>query len=276
MGNEGSTSGRLHPILAVPAVIVGLAAMTVAAMLTAGLGMRPMLIASELALASPALIALAVARGRAAMGLVPVPPRVIAIALGAGAALWAASLGLLELQYAVWTPPPGYLQEFQRLHDMLRPQGPVDAALSVLAIAVAPAVCEELLFRGLVLQSLLPLLRPAVAVVASAVLFGAIHIDFSGSGATLYRVPFAIVVGVGFAFLRLRSGSLIPSMVAHAVVNTITFAAALQESPAATLPSPRPLLGVTLLLAGTTALVWLLSLLRPAPISPSHERAHSL
>jgi sodium transport system permease protein len=276
MGNKGSTSARLHWALAPAALFAGLAAMTVAAGLTAGLGMRPMLIASELALASPALIALAVGLGRAVMGLAPVPPSVVAIALGSGAALWAASLGLLELQYAVWTPPPGYLQEFQRIHDLLRPHGPLDAALSVLAIAVAPAVCEELLFRGLVLPSLLPLLRTAGAVTASAVLFGAIHLDFSGSGPTLYRVPFAIVVGVGFAFLRLRSGSLIPSMVAHAVVNTITFATALQESPAATLPSPRPLLGAALLLAGTTALVWLFSLLRPAPTSPSHERAHSL
>ena len=71
--------------------------------------------------------------------------------------------------------------------------------LSVLAIAVAPAVCEELLFRGLVLHSLLPLLRTAGAVAASALLFGLIHLDFSSGGATLYRVPFAIAVGVGLA-----------------------------------------------------------------------------
>ena len=189
--------------------------------------------------------------------------------------LWAASLGLLELQYAVWSPPPGYLQEFQRLHDMLRPRGPADAALSVLAIAATPAVCEELLFRGLVLQSLRPLLRTAGAVAASAVMFGLIHLDFSGSGATLYRVPFAIVVGVGFAFLRLRTGSLIPPMVAHAVVNATTFAAALQEEAGAALPSPRPLLGAALLLGGTAALGWLLSRARAAPAS-SPERVQSL
>ena len=275
MVNEGSTPPAPHWVLAPAAVIVGVAAMTLTALMFAGLGLRPMLVASELALASPALLALAFAPGRAAAGLRPVPVRVIVVALGAGAALWGASLGLLELQYAVWTPPPGYLQDFQRLHDMLRPHGPADALLSVLAIAIAPAVCEELLFRGLVLQSLLPLLRTAGAVAASALMFGIIHLDFSGGGATLYRVPFAIVVGVGFALLRLRSGSLIPSMLAHALVNTTTFAAALQESPTAALPSPRPLLGAALLVGGTAALLWLLSRLRPAT-SPSHERAHSL
>jgi membrane protease YdiL (CAAX protease family) len=219
---------------------------------------------------------LAFPAARPMLALRSMQPRTLAIALGSGAALWATSLGLLELQYAVWAPPAGYLQQFQQLHDLLRPRGPFDAALSVLAIAIAPGVCEELLFRGLVMQLLLPRLGTVVAVAASALLFGLIHLDLSGSGATLYRVPFAIVVGVGFAFLRLRSGSLIPSMVAHALVNATTFAAALQESPAPTLPSPRPLLGAALLLGGAVALVWLLSLLRPAPTSPSHPRADSL
>jgi sodium transport system permease protein len=249
---RGSATGAPHWILAFPAVVVGLLAMMLAAAATGPLGIRPMLIASELALASPALVALAFAPGREAIGLRPVRPLAVALAIGAGAALWAASLGLLELQYTVWAPPKGYLEEFQRLHDMLRPRGAADAVLSVLAIAVAPAVCEELLFRGLVLQALLPLRAP-VAVAVSAVLFGLIHLDFSGSGATLYRVPFAIAVGVGFALLRLRSGSLVPPMVAHAIVNTITFAASLQEGPAAALPDPRPVLGAALLVGGAAA-----------------------
>ena len=45
-----------HWSLALPAVIVGLLAMAMTAALTAPLGIRPMLIASELALASPALL----------------------------------------------------------------------------------------------------------------------------------------------------------------------------------------------------------------------------
>jgi membrane protease YdiL (CAAX protease family) len=162
----------------------------------------------------------------------------------------------------VWSPPPGYLQEFQRLHEMLRPRGPADAVLSVLAIAVAPAVCEELLFRGFVLQALLARLGTAGAVALSAVLFGVIHLDFSGGGATLYRVPFAIAVGVGFALLRLRTGSLLPAMLAHAVVNATTFGVALHEDPVTTLPDPRPGLGLALVATGVAAQGWLLARLR--------------
>jgi membrane protease YdiL (CAAX protease family) len=256
--------------------MAGVAAMGVAAFLTAGLGVRPMLVASELALASPVLLALAFPRGREAVPLRPVGARAIVIALGSGAALWGASLGLLELQYAVWPPPPGYLQEFMRLHELLRPRGPADALLSVLAIAVAPGVCEELLFRGLVLQCLLPRLGAALAVAGSALLFGIIHLDFSSGGATLYRVPFAIAVGVGFALLRLRSGSLVPAMLAHALVNATTFTAALQQPPQATLPAPQPLLGLGLLVGGAALQAFLLTRLSAGGAPPSRALADSL
>lgn len=263
MGSRGSARSGPPAVLAPVAVLAGVAGMFVAASLAAGLGLRPTLVASELALASPALLVLAVPRWRAALALRPVRPAVIALAVLSGGALWAASLGLLELQYAVWAPPPGYLDEFRRLHAMLRPHGFLDAVLSVIAIAVAPAVCEELLFRGFVLQALRSAMGAAAAVVVSAALFAAIHLDPSGGGATLYRVPFAFLVGVGLAVLRLRTGSLVPAMIAHAVVNATTFAAALQETEA--LPTPRPWLGAALLAGGALAQAVLSARLRRPP-----------
>jgi membrane protease YdiL (CAAX protease family) len=263
-------------VLAPVAVLAGVAGMVVTGSLTAPLGLRFMLVCSELALAVPALIALANPRWRASLGLRAVPVSLILLGLASGAALWAASLGLLELQYTVWTPPPGYLRDFQRLHDMLRPHGAVDAALSVLAIAVAPGVCEELLFRGLVLASLRARVGTAAAVAVSALLFGAIHLDFSGGAATLYRVPFAIAVGVGFALLRLRTGSLFPAMAAHALVNTVTFAAALQEQPSASMPAPQPWVGAGLLVAGLLAQAFLLIRFAPEPPARSHAALDSL
>jgi membrane protease YdiL (CAAX protease family) len=112
-------------------------------------------------------------------------------------------------------------------------------------------------------------------VAGSALLFGAIHLDYSGSGATLYRVPFAIAVGTGFALLRLRTGSLFPAMAAHALVNTITFAAALQETPTAAMPPPQPWLGAALLLAGAAAQVFLLVRFTSSRVAP-HPAAHPL
>jgi membrane protease YdiL (CAAX protease family) len=276
MDEDGSSRGAPPVTLALLAVVAGIAAMATTGVITARLGLRPMLVASEIALAAPALLAMLIPRWRPAVGLRAVPWRILVLGLASGAALWAASLGLLELQYSVWSPPPGYLQEFQRLHDMLRPHGADDAVLSVLAIAIAPGVCEELLFRGLVLPALLARWGTNAAVAGSALLFGAIHLDYSGSGPTLYRVPFAIAVGTGFALLRLRTGSLFPAMAAHALVNSITFAAALQEQPAAATPPPQPWLGAALLAAGAAAQAFLLIRFTSSRAAQPHAPAHPL
>ena len=257
MDKAGSVppSPLLHPVIAPVAVALGLAAMLQTGRLAPALGLRPTLIACELALGLPALALLVVPALRGAMGARAVGGLTLLAAAVSGGALWAASLGLLELQYTLWTPPPGYLQQFMGLHEALRPHGPFDLAFSVAAIALAPAVFEELLFRGLALAALSSAVSRGSAVVLSSALFAIIHLDFSGSGPTLYRVPFAMAVGVGFALLRLRTGSLLPSMLAHAVVNTTTFLAALQEQPTGPLPDPRPALGAALLLGGLAVFV---------------------
>jgi membrane protease YdiL (CAAX protease family) len=257
MGKAGSVppSPLLHPVIAPVAVALGLASMLQAGRLAPVLGLRPTLITCEAALGLPAVLLFAVPEVRRAMGARGIGSLTALCALLSGAALWATSLGLLELQYALWTPPPGYLQQFQGLHEALRPHGPLDFAFSVAAIALAPALFEELLFRGLALAALLRALDTTNAVLISSALFAVIHLDFSGSGPTLYRVPFAMAVGVGFALLRLRTGSLLPSMLAHTVVNATTFVAALQEQPMGPLPDPRPGFGAALLVGGAAAFV---------------------
>jgi len=228
------------------AVVLGLVAMYACAGVAAPLvGLRPLLIVSEAALVVPGLILLA-GFGipfRDGLALGRVDRRRVILSIAAGASLWAASLGLLELQYVVWQPPPGYLEAFRRLHEALRPADPFDALFSVAAIALAPALCEELLFRGIVLPSFLRALGPAGAVAGSAALFGL---------TVLYRVPFAFAVGVGFGALRLLTGALPPVILAHATLNTITLLATpLVDDPSQPMPDPKPLVGVALLLAGS-------------------------
>jgi membrane protease YdiL (CAAX protease family) len=162
-------------------------------------------------------------------------------ALGAG--LWLASLGLLELQYTVWRPPPEYIEGFRRLHEMLKPRGPLDALFSLLAIAVMPALCEEAVIRGLLLPSLRSRLPALLAVVLSSLVFALMH--------DAYRRPFTFAVGLVLGALRLHTGSLLPSLIAHATLNAMTFGAApLLDDPEQPLPDPRPLLGAALLLTG--------------------------
>jgi membrane protease YdiL (CAAX protease family) len=257
MGKSGSVSTPALPWPLAPVVVaLGWVSMLGCGLLSRNLGLRPALLASEVGLALPAFLAVGLLRGpwSDALALHAIPRKVILLSLLAGAAFWAASLGLFELQYTVWRPPPGYLEAFERLHAALRPSGPFDALLSVGAIALAPAVFEELLFRGAVLPALLRPLGGAGAIVGSAALFGLIHLDFSTPGGAFYRVPFAFAVGLGLGILRVRTGALLPSTLAHALLNTITFVAEpLTEDPSAGLPDPRPLLGLALFAGGIVA-----------------------
>jgi len=255
MRTEGSAAPAtsLPATFAVAAVAIGLVAMNLVAALVARAGLRPALVLAEAALVLPAVLALLLLRRpvAAAFALRPLDRRTLALSLAAGAAFWVLSLGLLELQYAVWAPPPGYLEAFRALHEALRPAGPLDALVSLVAIAVAPAVCEELLFRGVVLPALVRPLGAAAAVLATAVLFGAIHLDAAGGALSLYRVPFAIAVGIGLGALRLRAGTTTAPIVAHALLNAATFAAApFTDDPAQGLPEARPLVGAALFAAG--------------------------
>jgi len=216
------------------------------------IGLRPLLMASELLLIVPALLAL-VLLGRpllASLGLRPVDRGAVVVALAAGAGLWAASLGLLEVQSVFWPPSEAFLEMFRQLHKALRPRDALDAAFSVAAIAIFPATCEEILFRGVVLPALARPLGAIGAVLTSALMFGLIHLDAAGDGAAFTRIPFAILVGVGLGLLRVWTGSLLPPILAHAVLNTITFATVVVTGVGEETETADAVLGSALLVGG--------------------------
>jgi len=95
------------------------------------------------------------------------------------------------------------------LHAGLRPavHGTGDAWL--IAVALASAVGEELLFRGL--------LVPLLGVVASSLLFGALH-QMRGR-ARWGWVAWATLMGLALGALFAATGSLVGPIVAHAIVN---------------------------------------------------------
>ena len=105
--------------------------------------------------------------------------------------------------------------------------------------------------RGILLPSLRAHLPAAAAVGLSSIAFALLHDP--------YRMAFTFAVGIALGALRLRSGLLLPSMIAHATLNTLTFAAVpFLDDPNAPMPDPRPFVGAGLLALGLlgTAAAW--------------------
>ena len=108
----------------------------------------------------------------------------------------------------------------------------------LVVIPVATVLVEELVFRGVLLGLLRRLLTAGRALVASAVVFGLWHLlpvwrgggagDLEGGslGAVAATFVATFAAGLGFGWLRQRSGSLVAPICAHIGTNSVTFAAA--------------------------------------------------
>jgi len=90
---------------------------------------------------------------------------------------------------------------------------PFTIAMMFFAATVMAPILEELSFRGLLFPALTKYMKPVVAMLLSGCLFGMVH----PQGPVLWASLAAI--GSMSAFLTYRTGSLIPSMVMHAVHN---------------------------------------------------------
>jgi len=84
-----------------------------------------------------------------------------------------------------------------------------------LPVIVVGPIAEELFFRGLVLRGFLGRYSLAQAVGASAILFACIHLS-------IWVAIAVLPLGFGFAWLRLRTNSLVPSILSHMTVSITT------------------------------------------------------
>ena len=90
--------------------------------------------------------------------------------------------------------------------------GPAVAGVIVIRACVLAALGEEVLFRGVLYTWLRQRLPASAAIPASAAAQAAIH----GFPAIL---PLAFIMGLGFGWVRERSGSTVPTVIVHAVHN---------------------------------------------------------
>lgn len=159
---------------------------------------------------------------RSALNLHPISPT------GAAASLVTGFFAvILVIQLGYWfnrvLPVP---QEFQE--EMAKLFGgagglPQLAALLFVA-AVSPAICEEVMFRGVMLSGFRSRMGNWPAIVLSGVLFGIFHIS-------VYRIPPIAVLGIVLSYLTVRTGSIHAGILVHLLNNTLAILLATGYAP---------------------------------------------
>ena len=85
----------------------------------------------------------------------------------------------------------------------------------LLLIALTPAICEELAFRGFILSGLRRMGHKWGAIVLTAVLFGLAH-------GILQQSLAACVVGIVIGYVAVKTGSLLPGVLYHLTHNSLS------------------------------------------------------
>ena len=152
-------------------------------------------------------------RAAQAMGLVRCRPADVGLAVAAcgGAYLMAAAIQSAVGPWS-WSSSIAILKAMGSDDGRLATAGPAVAWIIVIRASVLAALAEETLFRGVLYTWLRQRLPASAAIPVSAAAHAAIH----GFPAIL---PLAFILGLGFGWVRERSGSTVPTVIVHTVHN---------------------------------------------------------
>ena len=92
----------------------------------------------------------------------------------------------------------------------------------LLTAAVSPAIAEEFFFRGFVLSAFRSKLSDFRSVLFSSFLFGLFHV-IAGSVLSIEKFLPTIILGLAIGFVAVRTGSLWPGILLHALHNGLVF-----------------------------------------------------
>lgn len=135
--------------------------------------------------------------------------RYIAAGLLIGLSAWIPAHELSVLQQRIVGTPQAVVASAESLAQALLE---LPVPIVFLLIAVVPAVCEELLFRGFLLSSLSGSARKWTAIIAAAGVFGVFHF-------LLFKFAVTASLGVLLGYLCWQSRSILPAMIAHLLHN---------------------------------------------------------
>jgi membrane protease YdiL (CAAX protease family) len=146
----------------------------------------------------------------------------------AGAVLGILGLNHLLTLYGSWQdrvfPMPEALR--QLWEALLEPRGVLDYAVLLLLLGPLPAFCEEVLFRGFLQAGFVHAFEsPVKGIAVTAVVFAVFHFD-------PWRFVGVLALGLFLGILAYRTGSLLPSMLAHALNNVVAIVLANAGDPA--------------------------------------------
>ena len=161
-------------------------------------------------------------------GLARLPPRPLfrlrapSVRLAAPVAMVAASGFVLSQSLAAWMERwlgPGYAPDW----EVYAPRDGPERVAALLALAVAPAVCEELMFRGYVLRGIENLRRRGGGVpsamrgtMESSLIVGFL---FAVGHLSPTAFPSQLLLGALITFVVLRADSILAGMAMHAACN---------------------------------------------------------
>ena len=110
-------------------------------------------------------------------------------------------------------PPSTDMAVMQQLMDNILSGSPGVWAI-IAVIAIAPAIIEELAFRGFILSGMQSIGSNFKAIIFTSILFGVAHAVFQQTIITFF-------VGCVLGFIAVRTGSIFPCMAYHAVHNSV-------------------------------------------------------
>lgn len=141
----------------------------------------------------------------------------------------------------------GPLEEF--LRGLLHAESPWEWFTVLGAAAVIPALAEEVAFRGFLQRGLELRLGRWPGILLTSLAFGLIH------GIT--RAPTAFVLGALLGWIASRTGSILPTIVAHGLINALSIVMSnLQDrAPAGALPEDVPWTGAAVF-AAVSVVLW--------------------
>lgn len=139
-----------------------------------------------------------------------------------GTLIVAASWAVIVIQLGYWQNkllpiPKEIAEQMNRLFEG-RSEGS-GFALLMFAVALSPAICEEILFRGAILSGVRGRMPAWAAILLVGLLFGLLHVS-------VHRLVVTTLSGIVLTYLVYRTRSIFASMTAHFILNATAILAA--------------------------------------------------